>query len=240
MASLDGILTRKALAQSASTNVNANQPVALRIYNKGKKAVTSVTTVTATSLRLIDADGDSGALNFSVYTTLGALADKVNSLTNWECVVLDALRSDVINTGNVLASAALTSPSCTVDGYSFWDVMVDTNVALSITVRAMLDRKTPSLARDSYDRRMRIQEIDYFATLGGAAADGLQVWEVKGGNETQVFSKLPVSGTLTQLYILNGGVLLDSGYGCDLVVRVKDGASLSDTGATLQIDFIKE
>ena len=243
MSSLDGVLTRSFLAKTTGINVLANTPVALRIYNKGKKAVTSVTTVTATSITLIDADGTSGALAFGTYTTLGLLAGKINSLTNWECVILDGLPSDIINTSNVLASAALTSPNATVDGIGFYDVLVDTSVGKMLTVRASMSRLTPSLVSDNYDRRVRINEISYFATLGAAGAaggSGLFVYEVKGSTETQVMLKASVSATETTNYILNGGSFMDSDQGKDLVVRLADSASVSDTAAHLQVNFRRE
>jgi len=239
MASLDGVLTRKFLAQATGLNAIADSPVPIRIRNKAGLAVTSVDV--DNSSELITLTDSSAAVTTSMNgKTVGEVADAINAMTNWECVVLDALRSDSID--DKLVDETI-STATTVDGISYYDLHADTSVTQHITLRLSFDRHTPKSAFDNFDRRVRINEISYFATLGGAGTSGgsgLKVYEVDGSVETLLMLKASISATETINYILNGNSFMDSGLGKDLVVRLADSTSLADAALHLQVNFIKE
>src|SRR3990167_8400854 len=131
MGSVDGLTVRKLNVRGELHNFKTDQPVAIRIRHKGTAAVTSVTVTAATNLVLIDADGTS-TITFadSDSNTVGEVADKVNGLTNWEAIVLDALRSDA--SASKFVNGAITSG--TKDGVVVWDVKVDTSALFQIAV----------------------------------------------------------------------------------------------------------
>ena len=110
MASKDSLETRKLLAKGTVIQAGSDKSVALRLKYKGTGSVTSVTVVTATSVECITTDGGTDTYAFATYTTMGALADKINSDGIFECKVLDVLRSaGSDNNASSTVSATLTS-----------------------------------------------------------------------------------------------------------------------------------
>jgi hypothetical protein len=237
MASLDGVLTRQALAQTTGISVGSDTPVALRIRNTAGLAVTSIDVDNGSEL--ITLTDSSGAPTVDMNgKTIGQVADAINALANWECLVLDCLRSDSCD--DKLVDETISTPTV-VNGVSVFDTHIDTSVTKSLTVRCTFNR-VPNQEIDVTDRRVRINEIAYNATLGsGGQSAGLLVYEVKGSTETLVVSKTSVSASTTQLYILNGATWLDGAFGADLVVRLVDATSITDAAANfVQVNFRKE
>ena len=123
MASLESLQTRVLAAQTVSGITVDDKSIAMEIVNSAGVAVTSVTVVSATSLRLIDADGDSGALLFATYTNLGLLVDAVNALSNWTARILDGLRSTSTGSSSLIPNSAVTA--VTINGESVYQIFID-------------------------------------------------------------------------------------------------------------------
>jgi|GEM_PF-2002789 hypothetical protein len=237
MASLDSIFTRHVAAKGTvlqcGTDGDAAGPVALRIKYKGAGAVTSVTVTTATNIVFV-ANGVTQTYPFAAGLTLNTVAKLVAAINVgncteaaggalWEAKALDTLPSYA--TTSQFRDGAITSTS--VDGVTVWDVRVDTDVAKYFALRLTSDRAFNNIP--SGNRRVHLQEFVYYATLGGAAADKVQVWDVKGAEENQVYGQLSVSATKTTENWASGYGYLTAEEGHDLVVILKDAVSLANS-----------
>lgn len=227
--------TRELLGGSKAAMIVYNEPVAIRLKYKGTGTVTSVTVTTGTNVVMVTSDGGTDTYAFSTFTTMGALEDAINGDGIFEAKVLDALRAD-LTSGNPLVDGAKT---ITTDGY--YDLVVDTNVLFALTYRCTYDRNVKKCAPPE-NHRVKLNEFIYYATLGAAAANMVQVWEcdIAKNTETQVYQALSVSATVTTVRFAAGKGNIASGFGNDLVVRVKDAVSLADSGAYLQLNYTKE
>jgi len=112
-------LLNKLVGKRIGERVVADGTVKLRIrcvkYGESTPHYADAVVVSATSLVLsIDgvADtsfaGGSGTLLFATYTTLGALADQINSSANWEAEIVAGLRSDTVSGSELLARSTST------------------------------------------------------------------------------------------------------------------------------------
>jgi hypothetical protein len=228
MASLDSVQTRQILATGISIFAGTDLAVALRLRYVGTGTVTSVTTVTATDLVLITSDGGTDTYTFAAYTTMGALADAINADGIFEARVLDVLRSDASD--NNLLAEALTTSTTDENGNAVYDVKVDTSGMFYVGACLSGTRGFDSRAEG---HRVRLQGIDYVANMGTAAADQLRVYARKASDQTQerlVWAGLSVDTTATAVLFANGQGTVDSRNGEELVVRIKDAASLADGG----------
>lgn len=237
MASLDFLNVRSLAAQNTVGRVVDDTPVAIRISHPGAEAVTSVTIVTATSLALVDADGTS-TLAFATYTTVALLADAINALDNWECKVLDGLRTDA--TASKFVDGAITSSS--LNGETIWDVKVDTSGLDSMTYRCTYDRNV-SETKPKGSHRVKLQEISYNVDVSAGAANGVRIyeWDAANKTETQIWQALSVDATVTTINFASGNGMITSGDGNDLIVRVIDGTSITDSANNfLQCCYIRE
>lgn len=223
--SLEGLKVRSLLRRGEFKQVKTDTPVVIRIKHVGTAAVTSVTVTTATNIVLIDADG-TNTLAFATYTTVGALADAISALNNWECKVLDALRADA--SASTLLDGAITA-GATRTGVVVWDVLADTSTTLALTacLSAFRDMSNDEVAKD---RRVKLKKADYSVDMGTAAANSAQIWVRKGSVETQLVGDLSVDTTATTLYtgIGDPDAFLGGRAGEEIIVRVKDAATLAD------------
>lgn len=215
--------------------IAADGGVAVRMRYIGTGTVTSVTVITGTSITMITSDGGTDVYAFGTYTTVGRLVDAINADGIFEAKVLDTLRSYATATQFVNGAIA----SSTYNGTTVWDLKVDSSAAKYLALRLTYDRGFDK--RNSSVHRVHLQEYVYFATLGSAAADMALVYEVTpGGLETKKIGDLSVSATATTLNFASGRGKLTADEGNDLVVVIKDAASLSDTGAYLRVTGILE
>lgn len=212
----------------------ADGPVGIRLKYKGSGTVTSVTVTTATNIVIVTSDGGTDTYAFSTYSTVGALQQAINSSGVFEAKVLDALRAD--STASQFVDGAI---SISTAGY--YDVAVDTSAAKSLTYRCAYDRNVGSDV-DPGNHRVSLKEFTYYATLGAAAANGVQVWEYNRNDNTEVqlYQELSVSATVTTINFANGYSEITSGDNNDLILRIKDGTSLADANAYLQLQYARE
>ena len=238
MSSVDSLTVRALTATPTATTVVDDTPVAIRISHPGTEAVTSVTVTTATNIVLIDADG-TDTLLYSTYTTIGLLADKINSLTNWSCKVLDALRTDATD-GSEFVTGAITL--AVINGETVWDMLSDTSVLKSMTYRCTNDRNV-DINRPKGGHRVRLQEVVYNLDVNGALANGFQIWkwDASAKTETQIYRKASVDAAETTVNFASGEGSISGGVGNDIVVRVTDSTSLTDATANfLECVYIRE
>ena len=233
--SYDFSKTRELLSGSKAAMIVYNEPVALRLKYKGTGTVTSVTVTTGTNIVLVTSDGGTDTYAFATFTTMGNLEDAINADGIFEAKVLDALRQD-LTSGNPLVDGAKT---ITTDGY--YDLCVDTNVTFSLTYRCAYDRNVKKEA-PSCNHRVKLNEFIYYATLGNASANDVQVWEYDRAHntETQVYQATSASAAVTTTRFANGKGNISSGNGNDLIVRLIDNTSLADSGAFLQVNYTRE
>jgi len=233
MASLDSIQTRNIAAKGTVLQCGTNTPVAVRFRYKGAGTVTSVTVTTAVNIVFI-ANGVTQTYPFAAGLTLNTVgklvaAINVGNCTEaaggalWEAKALDTLLSYA--TTSQFPTGAITSSS--VDGVTVWDMVVDTDVAKYFALRLTSDRGFNNIP--SGNRRVHLQEAAYYATLGGAAANKFQIWNVKGGEETQVYGQLSVSATKTTENWASGYGYLTAEEGNDLVVILTDAVTLANS-----------
>jgi hypothetical protein len=100
---------------------------------------------------------------------------------------------------------------------------------------------TPFRAFDApKGHRVNLQEIKYFATLGAAAADMVQIYKRSGATEVQIFGDLSVSATATTISFASGEGYITGDENGEILVILKDASSLSDTAAYLRVAGIIE
>lgn len=234
MASFDGIQARQALASGVAQFVIADTPVALRIRKVGPESAVSVTVTTATNIVLVGSV-TTDTYAFATYTTVGALADKINSDGRWEAKVLDALRSDATGSSYFVENTAVTSTT-DANGVVCWEVHPDTSVFKAVTSTLKVNRDFDVSEKG---HRVHLNEIRYFATLGGAGANLLRVYRRRGKVETQIYGETSVSATATTINWASGlGKISGKEYAVgtdELVVRLQDGTSVADAAANLRI-----
>lgn len=234
MASKDGLEVRKLLAKGTVIQKNADQPVAIRLKYIGTGTVTSVTVVTATGVTMITSDGGTDAYTFAAYTTMGALADAINADGIFEAKVLDVLLS--AGSDNNLLAAALTTTTMDEAGNQVYDLVTDTSAFLQLGACLSPFRAFGS----PKGHRVNLQEVKYFATLGSAAADMVQIWKRTGSTEVQLSGELSVSATATTINFADGDGYISSDENGEILVLLKDGASLADSAAFLRVTGIVE
>lgn len=229
MASLNFVRERHYLRKGNIGQIRTDTPVALRLHAKSAAgAVTSVTTTTATNIVAITASGGTETWDFATYSTVGLLADKINSSNYWECKVLDTLRSKA--TATQFVNGAITATSS--NGLSYYDVKVDTSAALYFAYRLAYTREVGVSDKMTAPHRVVLREFAYSIDVGTAAADNVQVWQWDpvNKNETQLLSYPSVDTTLTTVNWASG-VGFISAENSELVVMVKDAGSLADLAA---------
>ena len=220
--SLDFLQSRKLAARGAVGHVTSDTPIAIRLKVKTKAgAVTSITTTTGTGIVIITANGATDTYLFSSYATVGAVADAINADGYVEAKVLDTLRS--YDSDDSFVDGAITIGS---EGY--YDVLVDTSTALYFAYRLTTDRGVGE-TKPTSAHRVHLQEIAYYATIGNASANRVQVWKVNGGTETQITAWPSVSAVPTSHDFASGEGKLTLEEGEDLVVVLLDDTSITDS-----------
>ena len=228
-------LLRSGVVQSSG----ADTPVAIRLRYVGTGTVTSVTTTTGTNIVLITTDGLTDTYTFATYATIGALAAAINADGIFQAKVLDALNSDATTGGNYQVNGLITAGADS-NGVAVWDMLTDTSVALNVTATLTGNRDWDNNWFNSEkvgQHRAVLQSVYYFGTLGVAAANSVRVYVRRGlpGNvETKVLGLLSVSATGTTLSFASGSGMISGRDGDEIIVRVLDSASISDTALNLQ------
>ena len=224
MASTDFLFARNLAAKGVVGQVTSDTPIAIRIRHTSSSAtVTSVTVTTGTNIVLIDSDGTTTS-TFATDTTIGAVADRINAANNWECKILDSLRSDA--SSNSIVDGVITAG--VVDGVSYYDALVDTSAALHFSYRLTVDRGV-GVNKPRGSHAVHLQEIQYSINVGTAGMDNLQVFELDGTVETQVLKGLNVDTTATTVNWASGEGKISAKDGNDILVRIKDAALLADS-----------
>lgn len=241
MGSLNSIKVRSELRHGVTESVVNDTPVAFRMKYIGTGSVTSVTVTTATDIVLITSDGGTETFTFATHTTMGALAEVINNSTVWTCKLLDALRADT-TTGSDLVDGALTATSA-----DYYDATVDTSAFLSLTYRCAYDRNPDGENRVNSSKpkgahRVHLQGFTYLADVNAASTNGVRVYEYDPvlQSETQVFQTPSVDNTSTEISFASGEGEISSNWGNDLIIRIIDGTSMSDTGLILTTSYDRE
>jgi len=235
MSSLDSISMRNVAAKGAIVQVGTNGPVAIRLRYIGTGTVTSVTTTTATNIVMVTST-HTQTFPFAAGLTLNTVGKLVDAINSGNCTeaaggqlfeakVLDTLRSYA--TTSKFVAGAITSS--TLEGETIWDVLVDTDVAKYFACRLTSDRSFEGITPGN--RRVHLKELSYFATLGGAAANSVLIYDVKGSVETQLFGALSVSATATTINWANGEGYITAEEGHDIVVILTDAVTLANAAA---------
>lgn len=216
-------------------NIIDDTPVALRLKYKGTGTVTSVTVTTGTNIVAITSDGGTDTYKFSDYTTFGTLVDAINADGIFEAKILDGLRADA--SVSVLVDGAIT-----ISAKGYYDVKVDTSAQKTFTYRATFDRE---VGNDKWIKghRVKLAEVLYNVNINAAAAQGFRIyeWDAEGKTETLIYTRASVDATNTTINFAAGNGFITAGVGNDLVVRVIDGTSVSDTSANfMDVSYVAE
>lgn len=236
MASRDSLEVRKLLAKGVVIQRSGQDtPVVLKLRYIGTGSVTSVTVTTATNIVMITSDGGTDTYAFATYATLGALVNAINGDGIFEAKILDGLRSAA--TASRLLDGAITAVTDTDNLTTVWHVHADTSTALeyAVCLSPLAEFNAP------VGHIVKLQEIVYSVNMGTAAVDSVQIWRRKGSVESQIFSALSVDTTATTINWAGGEGFISGGVDEDLVVIVKDAATLGDaTGNFLQVSGLLE
>lgn len=238
MASLDSVLARFYSASGVVQQVGTDTPVAIRMRYVSTGTVTSVTVTTGSNIVTVTVE-PSGTVTktyaFASFATVGAVVDAINADGLFQAKVLDSLRSlpSATQFVNGAITASVFSEVSGAFSYQVWDVLVDTSAAKYFATRLTVNR---GFLRNNLGltHRVHLQEIAYFATLGGAAANALRVIQVSAsGTETTVYGALSVSAALTTINFANGTGKITATETNDLVVILTDSVSIADAAANL-------
>lgn len=224
MASKDSLEMRKLAAVNTVQVSRDDTPVVIRLRALGAAgAVTSVTTTAATNIVAITAGGGTDTYAFATYTTVGALADAINADGIFEAVVLDALRADA--TASKFVDGAITAGT-DGNGVIVWDVLADTSATDTMTATLSLGRNFDS---NKKGHRVTLKEIEYNVNVSAAEANAVRVYVRNGKTETQVWGIKSVDATVTTIDWANGEGGITAPEAADIIVRVLDTTSISDT-----------
>lgn len=229
MSSFDGLQARNLLAKGVVVTSIDDTPIILRLRYIGTGTVTSVVPTTATNLVLTTSDGGVQTYAFATYSTVGALADKINGDGIFEVKILDALRADATTASNIVENSSITS-GVDANGVVVWDLHADTSVNKSITACVTYNRdfNTTKLAAT---HRVHLQEIVYNVDISAAAANGVRVYLRRGTTETQIIWRASVDTTATTINFASGQGKISGKDGDEFIVRVQDATSVTDAAA---------
>lgn len=245
MASLESLLTRSYAAQPMSGRTVDDKSIALEIVHTSSVAVVNVTVVSGTGITLEDATGSSGSLAFITYTTLGALVDKINSLSRWKARILDGLRATSTATSVLLPNSAITA--VTIGGESVYQVFLDQSVGNDIFYRVAADRGVLNTEEGVLktdvpkgSHRVKIEGITYRANISAATLNGVRIYSFDPVTlaETQIWSAKSVDDTATSHDFTKNPIT--SGDNEELIVRITDSAISDAITNFLQVDYIRE
>ncbi|MFA5376199.1 MAG: hypothetical protein WC455_10690 [Dehalococcoidia bacterium] len=204
-----------------------DQSVGLRIRNKAGLSVTSVTVTTATDITLIDSAGTT-AVDWATYTTMGAVADKINSTTSWECKLLDVERS--LTPVNALVTGVVSA--AVVEGVGgVYDAKLDTSAALRYAYCLTPNRAVGKEAAKG--KKVVAKKFNYALNVGTAAAASVLVIKRKGTVEETILSVASVDTTGTTVFDVSSAANfagLTADNDAELLFVVKDAGSIADAG----------
>lgn len=238
MASLEGVQARYILRTGVVQQSRADTPIAIRLRYVGSGTVTSVTTTTATNIVMVTSDGGTDTYTFATYDTVAKLVGAINADGIFQAKVLDALNSDATTSSNFVTGVVTAGTDS--NGVVVWDVLQDTSVSLQITATLTGNRDWDTNWFNSEkvgSHRAVLQEFAYFATLNGAEENAARVYirrGTPGKTEVQVFGDASVTGTLTTTNFASGQGMISGKDGDEIVVRVQNATSISDTGLFLR------
>ena len=224
MSSLNALQTRRLAGEYKVHEVATDTPVAIRLKYVGTGTVTSVTVTTATNIVMVTSDGGTDTYAFATYATIGALVDAINKDGIFSAIVLDALRADA--TASQFVTGAITLSTCR-EGYSIWDVKVDTSAALYFA--AALTPTDRLFWKTGRGHRVEAMELNYAINMGTAAAASALLYQREAnGTETTLLSMLSVDTTATSITWASGQGRITAPEGASLIFKVKDAATLAD------------
>jgi hypothetical protein len=223
MASKDSLEVRNILAKGVAVWKGTDAPVALRLRYRGTGTVTSVAVITATHVQTITSDGGTDTYLFSAYTTMGAVADAINSAGIFECKVLDVLRSAASD--DALLAATLTTTTLDEENNAVYDLVVDTSGMFGISVCLSNNR---GFGKAETGHRVHLQEIIYLANVNAVAVDQLRVTARKGAKERLLLAMPSVDNTLTDVTFAGGAGYISSDEDEEIIVSIKDATSLAN------------
>lgn len=233
MASYDSLKVNALKAKGLVVNrMGADSPVGIKLRYIGTGSVTSVTVTTATDITVITSDGGTDTYLFSAYTTIGAVVDAINADGIFEAKILDVLRSKA--SASTMKAATVSSTTDAM-GNTVWNIVMDTSASLQYATCL-----SPLAEFDAAKGHIvKLQEIKYAINMGTAAADSVQIWKRKGTVETQIAGWLSVDTTETTINWANGEGFISSDVDGDIIVLVKDAATLADAATNyLQISGV--
>lgn len=224
MSSLNALQVRQLAGEYKVNQVHTDTPVAIRLRYIGTGTVTSVTVTTATNIVMVTSDGGTDTYAFGTYDTIGKLVDAINADGIFEAIVLDGLRADA--TASQFVTGAITL-STSREGYSIWDVKVDTSAALYFA--AALTPTDRLFTKPARGHRVHAMELRYAINMGTAAADSALLYQRElNGTETTLLSMLSVDTTETSHTWASGQGRITAPDGASLIFKVKDAAALAD------------
>ena len=227
MASLNSLQIRALTAQTTGLRYAEDEPTALRIVHTADAAITSVIVTTATNIILIDADGTTTS-TFATDGTLGAVADRINASANWQCKILDGLRTTLTTASNFV-TGTLTADSKNGEwGYS---VMLDTTTTFTFPIRCTYDRTGGSILPSS-GHRVKLVSFEYVLDVDTAAADMVKIyeWDPVLKTETQIWQAASIDSTSVVTSEDFSKAPITAKEGNDLIVLVTDAAAITDAG----------
>ena len=229
MASLNSLKMRALTARTTGIRYADSGPVALRIIHIGTAAVTSVITTTGTAIVLTDATNTvtadfAGTLSLG---TLGAVADYINSTSNWKCKILDGLRT-TLTTANNLVGAPTTATANQMEDEWGYDINLNTTTTFTYPIRCTYDR-TAGNVRPKGGHRVKLVGFDYLLNVGTAAANMVKIYETDPVTltETQIWQGASVKSTTTVTSLDFSKAPITVKEGNDLVLLVTDAASIA-------------
>ena len=247
----------KAVAKRIGERVVADGSVKLRLrcvgYASSSPHYADAVLVSATSLVLsIDGVADtsfagaSGTLLFATYTTLGTLADQINSSANWEAEIVAGLRSDTINGSELLARSTAT--------FRMWeqvDIKADSSDNGVYGLDLVLDPGQAfdyvhgkNFAGKQYNQhRVGVLRVRGLCNTNAAEVIAISVYEVKPDKAATY--KLLAQFDGTDNAEKDSGavneVFVNADYGNSILVRIRStGTGWVDSGAYLDVQGVRE
>jgi hypothetical protein len=225
----DFFTTRKDAAAGVVVVSRDDTPVMIRMRYISSGTVTSVTPTTATNLVTVSVEASGTVTNtytFATLSTVGKLIAAINADGLFQAVALDSLLSDATTASNIVENTAITAGT-DGNGVVVYDLHADTSVNKFMTTTLSLHRNFDVLGRG---HRVKLQEIVYNVDVNAASANAVRVYQrTATGVETQLIGYASVDVTKTTINWASGAGTLTGADNSDLIVRVQDATSVSDT-----------
>lgn len=241
MASQDFLVSRALAAEKAVRRTTEGNGVVIRIKAKGTGTSTPLVEIDTTSSNLKLTDVDATVVNISfaaTYTTIGTLADKINSYEHWECKILDALRADASN--DVMTNGSVTS--AVINGETVFD-LTQLIASAKLEVRVTYDETVGNL-KPAGSHRVTLNAFSTYATATGGA-NCVQIYDCDnaGKTETQIWQGLLTNNTLQAYSAFSSGFPfsgITAKEGHDLVIVITGTVTTAATTNYVQAEFTRE